>query len=103
MALAVEYYVSRAILKHGRKPPVNFAKREGDMSGQTRYRILTSDGCVSFDVFTVAAEQPPEADGDWLLMDNNYTGKPMMVHATRLIPLAMPRSCNSCFPLRRAA
>lgn len=73
------------------------------MSGRTSYRILTSDGRTSFDVFTVAAEQPPEADGDWLLMVNDYTGEPLMVHATRLIPLAMPSSCNSCYPLRRAA
>ena len=73
------------------------------MSGQTRYRILTSDGRTSFDVFTVASEQPLEADGNWLLMVNDYAGEPLMVHATRLIPLAMPSSCNSCFPLRRAA
>ena len=73
------------------------------MSCQTRYRILTSDGRISFDAFTVAAEQPPEADGDWLLMVNDCTGEPLMVHATRLIPLAMPGFRNSCFPLRRAA
>ena len=73
------------------------------MIAQTRYQILTSDGRTSFDAFTVAAEQPPEADGDWLLMVNDYTSQPLMVHATRLIPLAMPSSCNSCFPLRRAA
>ena len=73
------------------------------MSGQARYRILTSDGRTSFDVFTVAADQPPEADGDWLLMVNDYAGEPLMAHAMRLIPLAMPSSRNLCFPLRRAA
>ena len=56
------------------------------MIAQTRYQILTSDGRTSFDIFTVAAEQPPEADGDWLLMVSDRTGEPLMVHATRLIP-----------------
>ena len=54
-------------------------KKEGDMIAQTRYQILTFDGRTSFDVFTVAAEQPPEADGDWLLMVNDDTGEPLMV------------------------
>ena len=61
-------------------------KKEGDMIAQARYQILTPDGRASFNVFTVAAEQPPEADGDWLLMVNERTGEPLMVHATRLIP-----------------
>ncbi len=60
------------------------------MSGRARYRILTPNGLASFDVFTVAAVQPPEANGDWLLMVSDYSGEPLMVHATRLIPLPMP-------------
>ena len=73
------------------------------MNAQVRYRILTSDWQTSRDVFTVAAEQPPEGDGDWLLMINVQTGEPLMVEATRLVPLAMPKFCNSYLPLRRAA
>ena len=63
------------------------------MGGPIRYRILTSGGLASLDVFTVAAEQPPEANGDWLLMVNADTGEPLMVHTMRLIPMAMP----TCF------
>jgi hypothetical protein len=63
--------------------------KEGDMIAQARYQILASHGRASFGVFSVAAEQPPEADGDWLLMVNDYTGEPLMVHTTRLIPLGL--------------
>ena len=80
-------------------------KKEDDVIAQTRYQIVTSDGRASFDVFTVAAEQPPEADGDWLLMVNDYTGEPLMVHATRLIlrGLTSFRVRNKRNPIRSLA
>jgi hypothetical protein len=55
-----------------------------------RFRILTPDGGLSYDTFTVAARQPENIKADCLLVVDEATGKRLTVHETRLFPADVP-------------
>ena len=75
------------------------------MSGQTRFRVLTAEGLVSHEVFTIAPFQPPNMARGNVLLACQSGGFPVMVHESRLIPLSMPKhhgdggqiaACHKC-------
>ena len=62
------------------------------MTSQTLFRILTSEGLVSLDLFTIAQPQPVNLKTGCLLVVNQANGNLVTVHQTRLIPSGIP-SC----------
>ncbi len=72
------------------------------MTSQTLFRILTSEGLMSLDLFTIALPQPANLKAGCLLVVNQSNGNRLTVHQTRLVPSGLP-SCVADDGQRKAS
>jgi hypothetical protein len=56
-----------------------------------RFRVLTSDGLITYDTFVIADQQPAKIKAGCLMLVNESNGRSMTVHETRVIPLSAAR------------
>ncbi len=62
------------------------------MSQNPRFRVMSTDGLVSYDTFLIADRQPDSVQPGCLLLVDERTGKEVAVHETRIVPAQLPRS-----------
>ncbi len=60
------------------------------MTSETLFRILTPEGLLSYDVFTLVQPQPGGLKRDCVAVVDQNNGRQMTVHQTRLVPWRMP-------------
>jgi hypothetical protein len=63
------------------------ASEAQSMSETAHFRILTAEGDLSHDTFTIAAEQPLTVKADCVVAVNDRDGSLLTVHGTRLVPV----------------
>jgi VanZ family protein len=64
------------------------------MPNRKRFRVLTPEGLVTHDTFTLADEQPESIKADCMLLVHESSGRTITAHGTRLIPAADPPGNN---------
>ena len=64
------------------------------MTERQQYSILTPDGRLSSDVFSLSAEQPSNIKAGCLLLVHDATGRTFTVHETRVFPAGATSSVS---------
>ena len=65
------------------------------MTSETLFRILTPEGLLSYDVFTLAQPQPAGLKPDCVAVVDQNNGRQMTVHKTRLVSSTMPAAVEA--------
>jgi hypothetical protein len=67
--------------------------------GTNRFRVLTPDGLISYDVYALAVSQPPSLRAGCVLLINQSDGTRLVASRTRLIAIGSP---GDVLPVSRA-